>query len=33
MALREGIALHSIVFLDIERMEVMPEAMRAYYHA
>ena len=27
---REGFAPHSIVFLDIERMEVMPDAMRTY---
>lgn len=33
VALREGFAPHSIVFLDIERMEVMPDAMRAYYRA
>jgi hypothetical protein len=30
---REGFAPRSIVFLDIERMEKMPEAMRAYYRA
>ena len=30
---REGFAARSIVFLDIERMEVMPDAMRQYYRA
>lgn len=30
---REGFALRSIVFLDIERMEQMPGVMRAYYRA
>jgi hypothetical protein len=30
---REGFAAHSIVFLDIERMEKMPDAMRLYYRA
>jgi hypothetical protein len=30
---REGFPPRSIVFLDIERMERMPEAMRAYYRA
>ena len=30
---REGFAPRSVVFLDIERMERMPEAMRAYYRA
>jgi hypothetical protein len=29
----EGFPAQSIVFLDIERMEKMPEAMRAYYRA
>jgi hypothetical protein len=33
VATREGFAPRSIVFLDIERMEKMPEAMRAYYKA
>jgi hypothetical protein len=31
--LREGFAPRSVVFLDIERMERMPDAMRAYYRA
>jgi hypothetical protein len=30
---REGFAPRSIIFLDIERMEVMPQAMRDYYRA
>jgi hypothetical protein len=30
---REGFPLRSIVFLDIERMEKMPQAMREYYRA
>ena len=30
---REGFEPHSVVFLDIERMEKMPDAMRAYYRA
>ena len=30
---REGFAPRSIVFLDIERMEKMPESMRSYYRA
>jgi hypothetical protein len=30
---REGFALRSTVFLDIERMERMPTAMRDYYRA
>jgi hypothetical protein len=30
---REGFAERSIVFLDVERTEVMPEAMRDYYRA
>ena len=30
---REGFDPRSVVFLDIERMEKMPEAMRAYYRA
>jgi hypothetical protein len=30
---REGFGPGSIIFLDIERMEVMPEAMRQYYRA
>jgi Domain of unknown function (DUF1906) len=30
---REGFAKRSIVFLDIERMEKMPQAMRDYYRA
>ena len=30
---REGFARGSIIFLDIERMETMPEAMRLYYRA
>ena len=30
---REGFDARSIVFLDVERMEKMPEAMRAYYRA
>jgi hypothetical protein len=30
---REGFAPGSIIFLDIERMEVMPEVMRQYYRA
>jgi hypothetical protein len=30
---REGFAPRSVVFLDIERMERMPDAMRAYYRA
>jgi hypothetical protein len=30
---REGFPVRSIVFLDIERMEKMPAAMRAYYRA
>lgn len=30
---REGFAPQSIIFLDIERMETMPEAMRLYYRA
>lgn len=30
---REGFAPRSVVFLDIERMEKMPEVMRAYYKA
>ena len=29
----EGFEAHSVVFLDIERMEKMPDAMRAYYRA
>jgi hypothetical protein len=33
MAEREGFPPESIVFLDIERMEVMPQAMRDYYRA
>ena len=33
IAEREGFAHGSIVFLDIERMEKMPEAMRRYYRA
>ncbi|MDB4916239.1 MAG: hypothetical protein JWM95_3883 [Gemmatimonadetes bacterium] len=33
MAAREGFAPQSIVFLDIERMETMPQAMRDYYLA
>jgi hypothetical protein len=33
VASREGFAPQSIVFLDIERMEKMPEAMRGYYRA
>jgi hypothetical protein len=33
VAAREGFAARSVVFLDIERMERMPEAMRAYYRA
>jgi hypothetical protein len=32
-ARKEGFAPRSIVFLDIERMEKMPEAMRTYYRA
>lgn len=32
-ATREGFAERSVIFLDIERMEVMPEAMRLYYRA
>jgi hypothetical protein len=31
VALHEGFAPQSIVFLDVERMEVMPDAMRDYY--
>jgi hypothetical protein len=30
---KEGFAPRSVVFLDIERMEKMPEVMRAYYRA
>jgi hypothetical protein len=30
---REGFPARSVVFLDIERMEAMPDAMRAYYRA
>jgi hypothetical protein len=30
---KEGFALRSVVFLDIERMEKMPDVMRAYYRA
>src|SRR5215207_6835304 len=30
---REGFPLRSVVFLDIERMEKMPQAMRDYYRA
>lgn len=33
VTLREGFAPRSVVFLDIERMEKMPEAMRSYYRA
>ena len=33
MAEREGFPPKSIVLLDIERMEVMPDAMRSYYRA
>ena len=33
VAEREGFAPQSIIFLDIERMEKMPEAMRLYYRA
>jgi hypothetical protein len=33
VATREGFAPRSVIFLDIERMEKMPEAMRAYYGA
>jgi len=33
VSLREGFAPRSIIFLDIERMEQMPEAMRSYYRA
>lgn len=33
IAEREGFARHSIIFLDIERMESMPDAMRLYYRA
>ncbi|MEP7000267.1 MAG: glycoside hydrolase domain-containing protein [bacterium] len=31
VATREGFARGSVIFLDIERMETMPEAMRQYY--
>jgi hypothetical protein len=33
ISFREGFARQSIIFLDIERMEVMPDAMRDYYRA
>lgn len=33
MASKEGFAPQSIIFLDIERMEVMPQVMREYYWA
>jgi hypothetical protein len=33
IATREGFAPGSVIFLDIERMETMPEAMRQYYRA
>jgi Domain of unknown function (DUF1906) len=33
VALREGFAPRSVVFLDIERMEAVPAAMQAYYRA
>ncbi len=33
VAQREGFPPRSVVFLDIERMERMPQAMRAYYRA
>ncbi|MDB4893635.1 MAG: hypothetical protein JWL61_5490 [Gemmatimonadetes bacterium] len=33
VTLREGFPQRSIVFLDVERMEVMPDAMRDYYRA
>jgi hypothetical protein len=33
MTLKEGFAPRSVVFLDIERMEKLPDAMRGYYRA
>jgi hypothetical protein len=33
VAAREGFAARSVVFLDIERMERMPDAMRVYYRS
>lgn len=33
IATREGFAPRSVIFLDIERMETMPDAMRLYYRA